>query len=215
MVLSALCNIVYPCYHVTHKYALTWDSQLHSLVQGQLGITSADRVRRLWRQHVSSSFFLSFFLSFWQHVFFTYFPTSDFDQTWSMWPLSWPLLRLRQWWGQRSRWGHWGQKCHFHQKGIKSYRILSSDAWLMHMHKLDPLYKSYGPKNSSGVIWGHGGQKVIFTKKASSPSEYVALARNLCTCISLIPSTKVMVLKIHPGSFGVTGVKRSFSLKML
>ena len=55
MVLSALCNIVYPCYHVTHKYALTWDSQLHSLVQGQLGITSADRVRRLWRQHVSSS----------------------------------------------------------------------------------------------------------------------------------------------------------------
>ena len=58
MVLSALCNIVYPCYHVTHKYALTWDSQLHSLIQGQLGITSADRVRRLWRQHVSSFFFL-------------------------------------------------------------------------------------------------------------------------------------------------------------
>ena len=70
------------------------------------------------------------------------------------------------------------------------------------MHKLDPLYKSYGPKNSSGVIWGHGGQKVIFTKKASSPSEYVALTRYLCTCISLINSTKVMVLKIHPGSFG-------------
>ena len=58
MVLSALCNRVYPCYHVTHKYALTWDSELHSLVQGQLGITSADRVRRLWRQHVSSFFFL-------------------------------------------------------------------------------------------------------------------------------------------------------------
>ena len=58
VVLSALCNIVYPCYHVTHK-SLTWDSQLHSLVPGQLGITSADRVRRLWRQHVSSSFFLS------------------------------------------------------------------------------------------------------------------------------------------------------------
>ena len=56
MVLSALCNIVYPCYHVTHKYALTWDSELHSLVQGQLGITSADRVCRLWRQHVSSSY---------------------------------------------------------------------------------------------------------------------------------------------------------------
>ena len=34
----------------------------------------------------------------------------------------------------------------------------------MHMHKLDPLYKSYGPKKSSGVIWGHWGQKFIFTK---------------------------------------------------
>ena len=163
---------------------------------------------------VSSSF--CFFLSsFWQHVFFTYFPTSDFDQTWSQWPVCWPLLRHGQWWGQTSRWGHWGQKGHFHQKSIKSFRILSIDAWLMHMHKLDPLYKSYGPKNSSGVIWGHGGQKFIFTKKASSPSEYVALTRNLRTCISLIPSTKVMVLKIHQGSFGVTGVKRSFSLKML
>ena len=109
-----------------------------------------------------SSFF--FFLSFWQHVFFTYFPTSDFDQTWSKWPVPWPLLRLRQWRGQRSRWGHWGQNCYFH-------------------------------------------------KKASSPTEYFASMRNLCICISLTPSTKVMVLKIHPGSFGVTGVKRSFSPK--
>ena len=159
---------------------------------------------------------LSFFLlSFWQHVFFTYFPTFDFDQTWSQWPVCWPLLRHKQWWGQRSGWGHWGQKGHFHQKGIKSFKILSIDAWLMHMHKLDLLYKSYGPKNSSGVIWGHRGQKVIFTKKASSPSEYVAFTRDLRTCISLTPSTKVMVLKINPGSFGVTGVKRSFSLKML
>ena len=164
---------------------------------------------------VSSFFFLLLLLSFWQHVFFTYFPTFDFNQTWSKWPVPWPLLRHRQWWGQGSRWGHWGQKGHFHQKGIKSYRIPSIDAWLTHMHKLDPLYKSYSPKNSSGVIWGHRGQKVIFTKKASSPSEYVSLTRNLHTCISLSPSTKVIVLKIHPGSFGVTGVKRSFSLKML
>ena len=34
-----------------------------------------------------------------------------------------------------------------------------------------------------------------------------------CICISLTPSTKVITLKIHPGSFWVTGVKRSFSLK--
>ena len=34
-----------------------------------------------------------------------------------------------------------------------------------------------------------------------------------CICISLTPSTKVITLKIHPGSFWVRGVKRSFSLK--
>ena len=81
------------------------------------------------------------------------------------------------------------------------------------MHKLDPIYRSYHIKNSSGVIWGHRGQKVIFTKKASNPTERVALTRGLCICISLTPSTKVMGLENYLGSFGVTMVKISFSLK--
>ena len=118
--------------------------------------------------------------------------------------------------GQMLIWGHLGSlgsKGHFHLTGIKSYKILSIDACLMHMHKFDPLYKSYDPKNASGVIWGHRGQKIIFNKKASSLSKNVALMSGLRTCISLTPSTKVIVLKINPGSFGVTGVKRSFSLK--
>ena len=67
-----------------------------------------------------------------------------------------------------------------------------------------------GVRGQDGVT---GVKKVIFTKKASSPTEYLASMRDLCICISLTPSTKVMVLKIHPGSFGVTGVKRSFSPK--
>ena len=67
-----------------------------------------------------------------------------------------------------------------------------------------------GVRGQDGVI---GVKKVIFTKKASSPSEYVAFTCDLRTCISLTPSTKIMVLKIHQGSFGVTGVKRSFSPK--
>ena len=37
--------------------------------------------------------------------------------------------------------------------------------WLMHINQLDTLYKNYWFKNSPGVIWGHRGQKVIFTKK--------------------------------------------------
>ena len=68
-----------------------------------------------------------------------------------------------------------------------------------------------GVRGQDGVI---GVKKVIFTKKASSPSKYLALMRDLCICIlSLTSSTKVMSLKIHQGSFGVTGVKRSFSPK--
>ena len=37
-----------------------------------------------------------------------------------------------------------------------------------------PLYKSYYFKNSPGVIWGHSGQKVIFTKKAITRPSYIA-----------------------------------------
>ena len=73
------------------------------------------------------------------------------------------------------------------------------------MHQLDPLYKSYGSTNSPGVIWGHRGQKVIFTKNATSPTDYRVRSRDSCTYIRLTPSTNVMGLKIHTGSFGVTG----------
>ena len=43
----------------------------------------------------------------------------------------------------------------------------------MHIDQLDTLYKSYGFRNSLGVTWGHSGQKVIFTKNAISPSDYM------------------------------------------
>ena len=86
---------------------------------------------------------------------------------------------------------------------------------LIHADQLETPYLCYGVKCQSGVIWGHGGQMFIFLKKASNPSDYVALNQDLCICSSLTPSTKVMVVKKCPGSFGVTGVKRSFSLKML
>ena len=70
--------------------------------------------------------------------------------------------------------------------------------------------KMVGIRGHDGVT---GVKKVVFTKKASSPTEYLDSMRDLCICISLTTSTKVMVLKIHPGSFVVTGVKRSFSPK--
>ena len=94
-----------------------------------------------------------------------------------------------------------------------NYRVWSCDSCTC--ISLTPLYKSYGSKNSPGVIWGHRGQKVIFTKNATSPTDYRVRSRDSCTYIRLTPSTNVMGLKIYTGSFGVTGVKRSFSPKML
>ena len=54
----------------------------------------------------------------------------------------------------------------------------------MHIDQLDTLYKSYGSKNSSGVIWGHRGKKVIFTKSAVTPTDYMEWSCDSCICIS-------------------------------
>ena len=78
-------------------------------------------------------------------------------------------------------------------------------------------YCNHYSRTEDGGVRGHDGvtgvKKVIFTKKASSPSDYVSSTRDFCICSSLTPSTKVMVLKNCQGSFGVTGVKSSFSQK--
>ena len=126
----------------------------------------------------------------------------------------------------------------FNKKWCNLSILNSMTIRLIYMHLLEPFYLCQMPtrghlgpnldfqvncaisplcyiKNSSGVTWGHRIQKAIFTKKASSPTECVALMRDSCICISLTPTTKVVTLKNCPGSFGVTGVKRSFSLKML
>ena len=65
-----------------------------------------------------------------------------------------------------------------------------------------------GLKIHPGSFGVTGGQKVIFTKNATSPTDYRVRSRDSCTYIRLTPSTNVMGLKIHTGSFGVTGVKR-------
>ena len=100
--------------------------------------------------------------------------------------------------------------------GNTSFSYTSRHPILTKLGQKDRYLDHYSGTNNGGVR-GHDGvtgvKKVIFTKKASSPTEYLALTRDLCICISLTPSTKVITLKIHPGSLGVTGVKRSFSPK--
>ena len=45
---------------------------------------------------------------------------------------------------------------------------------LIHVHQLKTLYLYCGVKCQSGVIWGHRGQKIIFTKNAITRPCYIA-----------------------------------------
>ena len=84
---------------------------------------------------------------------------------------------------------------------------------LIHVNQLETLYLCYGVTCQSGVIWGHWGQILIFTKNALSPLCYIAYPCNSYIIISLSPSIYAMGSEVNIGSFGVTGVKRSFSPK--
>ena len=100
--------------------------------------------------------------------------------------------------------------------GNTSFSHISLHPILTKLGHNDRYLDHYSGTKDGGVRGHHGVtgvKKVICTKKASSPSDYVALTRDLCICSNLIPSTKVMVLKNCQGSFGVTGVKSSFSQK--
>ena len=90
---------------------------------------------------------------------------TNFDETWSQWPMTkrtdvqWPLIRSKVIQGQR------GQKSIFSPKRIKTTRFHGMFTILIHMIACNALYKSYWIKNSSAVIWGHRGQKVIRIQK--------------------------------------------------
>ena len=132
-----------------------------------------------------------------------------------------------------SAWGHpgrvrrlWRQQClvlscfflfSFFLSGNTPFSHTSLHPIQTKLGQSDQYLDHYSGSNDDGVR-GHDGvtgvKKVIFTKKnASSPTECLALPRDLRICISLTPSTKVITLRIHPGSLGVPGVKRSFSPK--
>ena len=45
---------------------------------------------------------------------------------------------------------------------------------LIHVDQHETLYLCYGVKCQSGVIWGHWGQQIIFTKNAITCPCYIA-----------------------------------------
>ena len=70
-------------------------------------------------------------------------------------------------WGQVSIWGQLGSlgsKGHFHWKCCNLSMLHSMTIRLIHVHQLETLYLLNEVKCQPGVIWGHRGQKVIFSK---------------------------------------------------
>ena len=79
--------------------------------------------------------------------------------------------------GHMSIWGHvgsLGSKGHFHLKYYSSSMLHSMIIRLIHVYQLETIYLCYGVKCQSGVIWGHWGQKVVFTKNAITRPYYIA-----------------------------------------
>ena len=68
----------------------------------------------------------------------------------------------------------------FHGKCYSSYMLHSRVTWPRYINKLETLYKTYWLKSRFWVIWGHRGQKFIFTKKASPHTIYIVCSCDLC-----------------------------------
>ena len=72
---------------------------------------------------LSSSFFFFLLLTICFFLLLLPHALSDFDQTWSEWPLGESLQKLSTVWPQRSCRGHRGQKGHFKEKCYSSYMV--------------------------------------------------------------------------------------------
>ena len=104
--------------------------------------------------------------------------------------------------------------CRSHRQGLVSYSFLLSSSFFFFFllsgntsfshTSLHPIltklcqsdrYLNHYSGLENGGVRGHNGvtgvKKVIFTKKTSSPTEYLALMRDLCICISLTPLQKL------------------------
>ena len=69
---------------------------------------------------------------------------------------------------------------------------------LIHVDQLETLYQGYWVTCHSGVIWGHWGQKVIFTKNVIIR---IVWPQDSYMMMNLRPSTYVMRSHVNLGSF--------------
>ena len=96
---------------------------------------------------------------------------SDFDQTWSEWPVGEWLQKLCFVWPQRSCKGHRGQKGHFYGKCISSYMLYWILTKLGQKHQWVSGYKSYALYDLKGHVEVTGVKKVIYFSKCSDWAE--------------------------------------------
>ena len=131
-----------------------------------------------------------------------------FYQTWSKWSVSLPLLTQTRVVSEVTM-GSLGSKKSFSPKGMKSYRKPIIDAWLMHMHSLDPLYESYSPKIFPGStrvtgVKGHFHLKSIKSYRIRSIDVWLSHMQYIQSLY------KVMILNLIRGHFGSQGSKCHF-----
>ena len=85
---------------------------------------------------------------------------------------------------------------------------------LMHINQINTLYKRYRIKNSSGVTWGHRGQKVIFKKKPLFLQQITWYDHVTHAYSSArYPLQKWLIWKFTPGHLGSQGSKGHFHQK--
>ena len=92
--------------------------------------------------------------------------TFNIDQTWPKWPVPWPLLSIQTMMGSKVTMGSLGSKRSISPKLLFLYRLHGMVMWLMHIHQLDTLYKSYQwPLKNYPGSFGVTGVKRSFSPK--------------------------------------------------
>ena len=110
---------------------------------------------------LSSSFFFFLLLTICFFLLLLPHALSDFDQTWSEWPLGESLQKLSTVWPQRSCRGHRGQKGHFKEKCYSSYMVHRILTKLGQNNQQASGYKSYQQFDPKGHVGVTGVKKVI------------------------------------------------------
>ena len=113
-------------------------------------------------------------------------------------------------------WGHRGQKVIFKKKKTLFLQQITWYGHVTHAYLSDRyLYRSNRSKNSSGVIWGHRASKGHFHLKGYNSSMLHSMTIRHMHVYTLETLYQCYGVNANLGSFGVSGVKRSFSPKLL